>query len=64
MSYEEPHGEYWFCVKHHRVETIDEVDSDERLGPFPDEAAAERALQTVAEREKRYQAEDSAWNGD
>ena len=63
MSYVEPHGRFWYCVKHHRVETTDNVDSSQRLGPFPDEESAARALQTVAEREKRYEAEDSAWDG-
>jgi hypothetical protein len=57
-------GPFWFCVKHHRVETSEQIDSNERLGPFTDADTASRALEIVAEREKRYQAEDSAWDGD
>ena len=55
-------GTYWYCVKHHRVERFEETDSQNRIGPFYDEESAANALQTIAEREKRYEEEDSAWN--
>lgn len=57
-------GTYWYCVTHHRVEPFASTDSSNRIGPFEDEASASRALQTIAEREKRYTAEDSEWEGD
>jgi hypothetical protein len=55
--------EYWFCEKHHRVEQYKDVDSTNRIGPFKTYAEAADALQTIAEREKRYDAEDEAWDG-
>ena len=58
---DELEGTYWYCLKHHRVEIFEQTDSIDRLGPFKDATQAARALETVAEREKRYNAEDSAW---
>jgi hypothetical protein len=64
MADGELEGTFWFCLKHHRVETFESADSKDRLGPFADADAASHALQTIADRENRYQAEDSAWDGD
>ena len=64
MADGELEGTFWFCLKHHRVETFESADSKDRLGPFADADAASHALQTIADRENRYQAEDSAWGGD
>jgi len=64
MADDELEGTFWFCLKHRRVETFESADSKDRLGPFPDADTASHALQTIADREKRYQAEDSAWDGD
>jgi hypothetical protein len=57
-------GTYWYCLDHHRVEIFEQTDSQNRIGPFktPEEAAG--ALQTIADREKRYEEEDSAWEDD
>jgi hypothetical protein len=57
-------GTYWYCVKHHRVERFEDTDSQNRIGPFNDAQSAEQALHTIADREKRYEQEDSAWNGE
>jgi len=57
-------NEYWFCMVHRRVEKFEDTDSTNRIGPFPTQAAAARALETIHEREKAYDAEDSAWEGD
>jgi hypothetical protein len=54
-------GTYWYCVKHHRVEQFEATDSHDRIGPFDDEQSAASALQIIADREKRYEQEDSAW---
>ena len=54
---------FWFCEDHHRVEPFADCDSDNRIGPFDTEAAAGDALKTIADRERRYDAEDSAWDG-
>jgi len=57
-------NEYWFCMVHRRVEKYEDTDSTNRIGPFPTEAAAANALETIREREKAYDVEDSAWEGD
>lgn len=45
------HGnEYYFCLNHHRVEGVDGCSAPERLGPYPDEPTAARALEIVQER--------------
>ncbi|MCD2195298.1 hypothetical protein LQ327_18170 [Actinomycetospora endophytica] len=43
-------NEYYFCLNHHRVEGVDGCSAPERLGPYPDEATAARALEIVRER--------------
>ena len=64
MSAKDLEGTFWFCLEHHAVEPFDGCGSDNRIGPFDTESDAANALNTVAERERRYDAEDSAWNGD
>ena len=56
-------GTFWFCQKHHAVEPFDGCGSHQRIGPFDTEAEAASALDTIAERERRYDAEDAAWDG-
>jgi len=50
--------EWYFCLKHHRVEPYQGCKAADRLGPYASEAEAERALQTVAERNDRWDEED------
>ncbi len=57
-------GEWWFCMEHRRPERYEDTDSTNRIGPWPTEEAAARALETIHEREKAYDKEDSEWNGD
>lgn len=64
MTSRELAGEYWYCMKHHRVEKYEDTDSTNRIGPFSTYDAAAHALQTIAEREKAYDKEDSEWNDD
>ena len=40
--------EYWYCIKHSRVEGHDGCPNKDRLGPYDTEAEASRALQTAA----------------
>jgi hypothetical protein len=54
-------GPWYFCLKHHTVEPKDGCAERHRLGPYGTRAEAERAVQTVAEREQRLEAEDQAW---
>ncbi len=63
MSTDDLDGTYWYCQDHHRVEAFAQADSTKRIGPFATEAEAARALETIAERERAYDAEDAAWDG-
>ena len=54
-------GEYWFCLKHHRVEGRGGCRNADRLGPYPDEATAARALEIVEERNKAWDEADEHW---
>ena len=50
---------YWFCLKHHRVETVENLcPAKHRLGPYPSAAEAEQALEKVAERNEAWDAQD------
>ena len=42
-------GEFWFCLKHHAVEGVEGCPNKDRLGPYPTEAEAARALEHAAE---------------
>ena len=52
---------YWWCLQHGRVEGDGECRGEVRLGPYPSSDEAERALQTVRDRNERIDAEDRAW---
>jgi hypothetical protein len=56
-------AEYWFCVKHHRVEQTpgDVCPPIDRLGPYDTEADASRALEKAAERNEEWD-NDPNWN--
>lgn len=56
-------GHYYYCLKHHRVEGEEGCRAKDRLGPYETAAQAERALQTVAERNEDWET-DPAWNDD
>jgi hypothetical protein len=65
LSSDDRAGTWWYSLKHHQAEVWEQDPSNgDRLGPFPTREAAERALETVAERERKYDAEDAAWDGD
>jgi hypothetical protein len=56
---------YYWCLRHNRVETDENVCAEKyRLGPYPTASEAERALQKVAERNAAWDAEDARWNGE
>lgn len=55
--------EYWYCIKHSRVERHDGCPNKERLGPYDTEAEAARALETAAEKTEAWD-RDSAWDDD
>ena len=55
---------WYYCMKHRRAEKGMQCPGEERLGPFPDEASARHALETIRERERVKEAEDRAWSGE
>jgi hypothetical protein len=57
-------GTWWFCLEHETVEPFDGCGSQNRIGPWDTQEAAGNALSTIAERERRYDEEDAAWDGD
>ncbi len=55
--------QYYFCLKHHSVESKEGCPASERLGPYSSRPEAERALQKVEERNEEWD-NDPAWNDD
>ncbi|KIR62055.1 hypothetical protein TK50_23095 [Micromonospora haikouensis] len=58
-------GHYYWCTRHHRVETEADVCAARHvLGPYASAADAENALQQVQERNDAWDAEDARWAGE
>lgn len=58
-------GGYWWCLRHHRVETdANMCPAGRQLGPFPSAAEAQHALDRVRERNDEWDAEDARWAGE
>ncbi|MFY7066521.1 hypothetical protein ACOQFV_11695 [Nocardiopsis changdeensis] len=49
---------WWYCLRHNTVEHGAGCPNRERLGPYPDEATAARALTIAAERNSDWEDED------
>ena len=64
MSDPHPDDGWWYCLKHHRVEHGMVCRAIDRLGPYPDRATAERALEIAHERTKAADKADRTWQGD
>lgn len=55
--------QYWFNVRLHRVETVEDMSpSKDRLGPYATREEAERALEKVQERNEQWEAADDGWD--
>ena len=54
---------WFFCLKHEAVEPKDGCAERHRLGPYETHGEAERAIESLAEREERLTAEDREWRG-
>ncbi|MCZ2837228.1 hypothetical protein [Modestobacter sp. VKM Ac-2985] len=54
-------GPWFYCLKHHAVETRDGCAERHRLGPYDTRAEAQDALEKVAERNEAADAADRAW---
>ncbi|MEO3857655.1 hypothetical protein [Acrocarpospora sp. B8E8] len=50
--------QWWFCLKHMRVEPDQGCPNKDRMGPYASEVEAADALKTAAERNKAWQAQD------
>ncbi|MFF5071756.1 hypothetical protein ACFY2R_11285 [Micromonospora olivasterospora] len=56
---------YYWCIRHHRVETDADVCAARYvLGPYASAADAGNALQRVRERNEAWEAEDARWAGE
>lgn len=53
--------QWWWCLKHRRVEPDLGCANTKRIGPFATVEEASHALETVHERNARYDAEDEEW---
>lgn len=56
-------GKWFWCLDHQRVEPYEGCKSSHRLGPYDTPEEAARALETVAERNEQWDAEDR-WGDD
>jgi hypothetical protein len=54
---------YYFCVKHHAVETDDGCPAIDRLGPYDTREQAEHALEKAEQRNQDWD-NDPNWNDD
>jgi len=54
-------GEWFYCIKHQKVEEGPECPAKDRLGPYATPEEAARALDTAAERNREWQ-NDPRWN--
>jgi hypothetical protein len=55
--------EWWYCLKHNKVEGRDGCAQTHRMGPYASRIEAERALETAAERTEAWD-NDPTWNDD
>lgn len=56
---------YYWCLRHHRVETdADVCAAAHTLGPYDSAEEAEHALERVAQRNAELDAEDARWSGE
>ncbi|GLW62963.1 hypothetical protein Arub01_12070 [Actinomadura rubrobrunea] len=51
-------GDWWFCLKHLRVEHGPGCANKDRMGPYGSEAAAGNALQLARERNEAWREQD------
>lgn len=58
-------AEFYWCVRHRRVESGDDVcPARYRIGPFATAAEAEHALELVQQRNETWDEEDARWEGE
>ncbi|SDN58006.1 hypothetical protein [Allokutzneria albata] len=55
---------WYFCLKHHTAEQGKTCRGANRMGPYPDKATAERALEIARQRTERADEQDRTWADD
>lgn len=58
---DEHQNQWWWCMRHNRVEPYEGCAERYRIGPFDSQAEAARGLEIIKEREERKIAEDKRW---
>jgi hypothetical protein len=56
-------GEWYYCLKHQKVEEGPECAAKDRLGPYASREEAQSALEIAAERNRDWR-NDPRWNDD
>jgi hypothetical protein len=65
MSNSSGGGPYYWCLRHNRVETDQDVcPASMTMGPYESPTEAEQALTRVAKRNEQWDAEDAQWTGE
>jgi hypothetical protein len=54
-------GEWYYCLRHQRVEEGPDCPAKNRMGPYPTRADAEHAMETAAERNQEWDT-DPRWH--
>ncbi|GGO80042.1 hypothetical protein [Wenjunlia tyrosinilytica] len=54
-------GEWFYCLKHHKVEEGPDCPAKNRFGPYATRAEAEHAMETAAERNLEWET-DPRWH--
>ncbi|MBD3010812.1 MULTISPECIES: hypothetical protein [unclassified Streptomyces] len=56
-------GEWYYCIRHQKVEEGPECRAADRLGPYASPAEAARAMETARERNEEWR-NDPRWRDD
>ncbi|AAZ55007.1 hypothetical protein JCM3263A_09410 [Thermobifida fusca] len=59
---EDGEDKWWYSLKTGKVERGPGSPTKDRLGPYPDRASAEAALERARQRNEQWEEEDREWN--
>lgn len=54
-------SQWWYCLKHQRVEPEEGCPNAERLGPFDTQEEASHALEIAAKRNEEWERGEDEW---
>ncbi|WP_204020242.1 hypothetical protein [Sinosporangium siamense] len=57
-------NQWWFCLKHMRVEPDEGCPNKDRMGPYESQDEARGALQRSAQRNEEWEQADRDWDDD